>query len=86
MTFLNLLDKARGGQLRRAADKGVYVDDFYVITGDYEMPEVYDGQILPEQPHDTWYAFRLKIAEPSIAAPGDTEDTAEWIRLPISKA
>lgn len=83
---LYLLDKARVGQLQRTADKGVYVDDFYVITGDYEMPEVYDGQTLPEQHHDTWYAFRLKIAEPSIASPGDTEDAAEWICLPISKA
>lgn len=83
---LYLLDKARVGQLQRTADKGVYVDGFYVITGDYEMPEVYDGQTLPEQLHDTWYAFRLKIAEPSIASPGDTEDTAQWIRLPISKA
>lgn len=85
-TSLYLLDKAKVGQLQRHADKGVYVDEFYAVTGDYEMPEVYDGRTLPDQPHDTWYAFRLKIAEPSIASPGDTEHAAKWISLPISKA
>ena len=85
-TSLYLLDKAKVGQLQRHADKGVYVDEFYAVTGDYEMPEVYDGRTLPDQLHDTWYAFRLKIAEPSIASPGDTEHAAKWISLPISKA
>lgn len=83
---LFLLDRAKIGQLQRKCDQGVYVDDFYVITGDYEMPEVYNGQTLPEHPHDTWYAFRLKVSECPIASPGDTESIAQWIQLPISKA
>lgn len=83
---LFLLDRVKIGQMQRKCDWGVYVDDFYVITGDYEMPEVYDGHTLPEQLHDTWYAFRLKVSESPIASPGDTESIAQWIQLPISKA
>lgn len=83
---LFLLDKAKIGRMQRKSDQGVYVDDFYVVTGDYELPEVYNGRTLPEQPQDNWYAFRLKISEPSIASPGDTESSAKWVRLPISKA
>lgn len=83
---LFLLDRVKIGQMQKKCDQGVYVDDFYVITGDYEMPEVYNGQTLPEQPHDTWYAFRLKVSESPIASPGDTESIAQWIQLPISKA
>lgn len=81
-----LLDKALIGKLQRESDQGIYVDGFYVVTCDYEIPEVYNGITLPEPPQDDWYAFQLKISESPIASPGDTESIAKWIRLPISKA
>lgn len=81
-----LLDKPLIGKLQRESDQGIYVDDFYVVTCDYEIPEVYNGYILPEPLPDDWYAFKLKIAESPIASHGDTESDAQWIRLPISQA
>ena len=47
-----LLDKALIGKLQRESDQGIYVDGFYVVTCDYEIPEVYNGITLPEPPQD----------------------------------
>lgn len=78
---LYLLDKAAIGKHQRASDSGVYIDGAYVVTGDYEMPEEYDGITLPETESESWFAFQIKVTSSSCGS----EDTAEWIDLPIRR-
>ena len=78
---LYLLDKAAIGKHQREIDSGVFIDGAYVATGNYEMPEEYDGITLPGTEIESWYAFRLKVA----SSTGSKEDTAEWIDLPIRR-
>lgn len=82
---LYLLDKKQIGRLQREQDGGVFVDGFYVVAGDYEMPEIYDGRTLPKEEPGEWFAFRLKIAETPVNSADETEEIAEWISLPIDK-
>lgn len=53
---LYLLDKRRIGELQRKNEGGVLWGGFYVVAGDYEIPEVYDGQ-------------NIRTAQPSQAEP-----------------
>lgn len=78
---LYLLDKAAIGKYQREIDSGVFIDGAYVSTGNYEMPEEYDGITLPERKIESWFAFRIKM----VSSTGSTEDTAEWIDLPIRR-
>ena len=80
-----LLNKADIGRLQRENEGGVFVDDKYVVTGDYKDGEVYDGITLPEPEEKTDYVFRLKIAKAPKEDPEETVNTAEWIKLPIDK-
>ena len=80
---LYLLDKRRIGELQRQNDGGVFWDGFYVIAGDYEIPNIYDGHTLPVQ-NDANAVFRLAVAEAPYASTDETKATAEWICLPIS--
>ena len=79
-----LLDKERIGKLQCAMDGGVYSGKLYVCTDHFEMPKVYDGQTLPETPHEPWFAFRILVSE---APQGDepNEENAEWISLPMQE-
>lgn len=69
---LYLLDKKQIGKLQRENDGGVYVNGFYVVAGEYELPEIYDGKTLPSEEPSQWFVFRLKVAED------------EWISLPAT--
>ena len=80
-----LLNKAYIGRLHRENEDGVFIDNMYVITGEYEDNEVYDGVTLPEIEEKSDYVFRLKIAKAPEKNPEETENTAEWINLPIDK-
>ena len=80
-----LLNKAYIGRLHRENEDGVFIDNMYVITGEYEDNEVYDGITLPEIEEKTDYVFRLKIAKAPKEDPEETVNTAEWIKLPIDK-
>lgn len=80
-----LLNKAYIGRLHRENEDGVFIDNMYVITGEYEDNEVYDGITLPEIGEKTDYVFRLKIAKAPKEDPEETENDAEWIKLPIDK-
>lgn len=84
-----LLDERRMGELQRENDGGAFVGNQYILTGEYELPNIYDGEHLPKEPEreSSDYAFRLEIAK----APEDDEyDTdkiiGDWIELPIDKA
>lgn len=75
---LYLLDKRQIGKLQRENDGGVFVGDMYVAAGEFELPEVYDGEHLPEAPPSERYTFRLLVSE-------TPESEAEWISLPMSE-
>lgn len=51
-TSLYLLDLEQVGRLQRDVDGGIFVGNYYVVAGAFEMPHVYDGVHLPgtEQP------------------------------------
>lgn len=86
---LYLLDKSQIGKLQREIEGGEYVDGNYIVTAAYELPEVYDGEHLPEllgQTEDEEdYVFRLEVAK---APEGEQErqpEDREWIILPVTK-
>lgn len=81
---LYLLDRKQIGRLQREIDGGVYVNGFYVVAGDYEMPKVYDGSNLPESEKTEPFVFRMKIGEYPTGGTLETEDDAEWLNLPTS--
>ena len=81
---LYLLDQAQIGRLQRKNDGGVFVDGCYVVAGEYELAEIYDGTHLPEtkeEPEDA--VFRLLVAQTPMDDPEETVGSAEWISLPI---
>lgn len=83
---LYLLDRKKIGKLQREIEGGIFINDFYIVAGEYERPEIYDGKTLPNEEPSEWYAFRLKIAEAPMNSADETEGSAEWISLPIVKS
>lgn len=83
---LYLLDKKQVGRMQRENEGGVFINGCYVVAGDYEMPQIYDGKTLPAETLTEWFAFRLEIAEAPVNSANETAGSAEWISLPIDKA
>lgn len=84
-TSLYLLDKKMIGKLQRKNDGGVILDGNYVVTEGYEIPEIYDGETLPNRDRSLDLAvFRLLVAESPVNDSLETLKSAEWIKLPIS--
>lgn len=81
---LYLLDKRRIGELQRKNEGGVLIEGFYVVIGDYEIPEVYDGKNIPVAADDA--VFRLKVGLADLNDPEAAEAGAVWIALPIPRA
>lgn len=79
---LPLLDKVRIGELQREIDGGVFVDGKYVVAGEYQIPEIYDGENLPMKSVPN-AVFRLQIAESGIENTDEAIESAEWLNLPI---
>ena len=80
---LYLLDKRRIGELQRKNEGGVLWGGFYVVAGDYEIPEVYDGQNIPAAADDG--VFRLKVGLADLNDPEAAEAGALWLSLPIPR-
>ena len=78
---LYLLDKKQIGKLQRENEGGVFVGRFYVVAGDYELPEIYDGKTLPHEEPSNYFVFSLRISDCVIDTPNDKQ---EWIDLPLS--
>ena len=75
---LYLLNRKQIGKLQRESEGGVYINGFYVVAGEYEMLEIYDGKTLPAEEPSEWFAFRLQIAEDEwISLPATTETASE---------
>ena len=50
-TILELLDLEEVGKLQRMKDRGVFVDNFYVITEGFSIPEDYKMPLSEEEPY-----------------------------------
>ena len=81
---LSLLDRAVVGKWMREIDGGVFVGDKYVVAGEYELTEVYDGITLPAQEPEERYVFRLKVSAPSAKADKE-ENSSPWFTLPAMR-
>ena len=82
---LYLLDKKMIGRLQRKNDNGVILDGSYVVTEGHEIPDIYDGETLPNRDRSLDLAvFRFLIAEAPVNDSLETFKSAEWIKLPIS--
>ena len=83
---LYLLDTKKIGELQQRNDGGVFVDGNYVVAGEYELREVYDGQHLPTEEATPWYAFRLDVTRPPSGDDlGEVEQMAETLSLPVAR-
>lgn len=79
------LSVERIGQIQKENDGGMFARGYYVAAGQYERPEIYDGKTLPEKEKPEMFVFRLKVAEVPVNDAAETEETAEWIKLPIDR-
>lgn len=82
---LYLLDRSKVGELYHTTFGTVFMGNLCVFAGDYEMPEIYDGEQLPENEISDWFAFRLKIAPAPVEDVSEVEDKAAWLSLPAQK-
>ena len=81
---LYLLDKRLIGRMHREALGTVYTGNLCVFPLDYAIPNVYDGEHLPEIEASSWFAFRLLVDK---APKTETDDiNTEWISLPMDKS
>ena len=83
---LYLLDAVKIGQMQQQNDGGVFMDGYYILAGEYELPEVYDGITLPTEESSPWYAFKLDVTRPPQGDNlGEVEKMAETLILPIER-
>ncbi len=80
-----LLDKSKIGRFQRENDGGIYIGGYYIATDSFKMPEIYDGENLPDDPERFLYVFRLLVAEAPVNDSEETRGSAEWIELPIMR-
>ena len=82
-----LLDRTRIGQLQQQNDGGVFIDGKYIVTAEYELPEVYDGKNLPIENPTSWFAFNMDVTRPPASDDlGEVEAVAETLTLPVDRA
>ena len=82
-----LLDRTRIGQLQQQNDGGVFIDGNYIVTAEYELPEVYDGKNLPMENPTSWFAFKMDVTRPPASDDlGEVEAIAETLTLPVDRA
>ena len=83
---LYLLDAIKIGQLQQQNDGGVFMDGHYILAGEYELPEVYDGKTLPIEEKSQWYAFKLDVTRPPQGDDlGEVEKIAKTLILPVDR-
>ncbi len=79
----HMLDTVAIGKELVKSEKGALVNGDYIVTTDYVMPEVYDGQTLPYTVGETDWIFRLLVAKAPADENDNTSNCAEWVELPI---
>ena len=81
-----LLDKHAIGKAQCEANGGVFSDGRYIVTGDYELPKVYDGKTLPFAQDKTDWVFRFLVVGEYNPFSEESVDTGEWIEFTIDKS
>ena len=83
--IVELLDLDAVGREYRINQAGEFVGQHYVVAGEYQLQQVYDGIHIPAQEQETPFVFRLQIAESPVDDSMENLSTAEWISLPIDR-
>ena len=83
--MVELLDLDAVGREYRINQAGEFVGQHYVVAGEYQLQQVYDGIHLPAQEPEKPFVFRLQIAETPVDDSMENLSTAEWISLPIDR-
>lgn len=80
---LKYLDYEAIGQEQLDSDEGVFINDRYVVTVDYDPAEVYDGKHIPQTDESENVVFRLLVSKASVDDPSEVMDDAQWLELPM---
>ena len=83
--MVEMLDQEAVGQRHRESEGGVFIGYHYVVAGEYQLHQIYDGVRLPAQEQEKPFVFRLQVAESPVNDSTETMETAEWISLPIDR-
>lgn len=83
--MVDMLDQEAVGQRHRESEGGVFIGYHYVVAGEYQLHQIYDGVRLPAQEQEKPFVFRLQVAESPVNDSTETMGTAEWISLPIDR-
>lgn len=83
--IVELLDLDAVGREYRINQAGEFIGQHYVVAGEYQLQQVYDGIHLPAQEQEKPFMFRLQIAESPVDDSMENLSTAEWISLPIDR-
>ena len=83
--IVELLDLDAVGREYRINHAGEFVGQHYVVAGEYQLQQVYDGIHLPAQEQEKPFVFRLQVAESPVDDSMENLSTAEWISLPIDR-
>lgn len=83
--MVELLDLDAVGREYRINQAGEFIGQHYVVAGEYQLQQVYDGIHLPAQEQEKPFMFRLQIAESPVDDSMEKLSTAEWISLPIDR-
>lgn len=83
--MVDLLDLDAVGREYRINQAGEFVGSHYVVAGEYQLQQIYDGIHLPAQEQEKPFVFRLQVAESPVDDSMENLSTAEWISLPIDR-
>ena len=83
--MVELLDMEAVGRWNRINQGGEFIGNHYVVAGEYQLQQVYDGIQLPAQEQEKPFVFRLRVAEAPVDDSMENLLTAEWISLPIDR-
>ena len=83
--MVEMLDQEAVGQRHRESEGGVFIGYHYVVAGEYQLHQIYDGVRLPAQEQEKPFVFRLQAAESPVNESTENMGTAEWISLPIDR-
>lgn len=78
--ILDMLSRRAIGAYQRQLDEGVYVDDFYVMTKGFHVPEEFE---MPEAEEEPYAPIYVKLG--AFVDMDGSEPYAAWFGLPISE-
>lgn len=78
--ILDMLSRKAVGEWQRKNDEGVFVDDYYVVTEGFQVPDDYEMPTAEEEPYAPIY---VKLG--AFVDMDGSEPNAEWFPLPIAE-